>query len=129
MKNFLFALFLSVAFTASAADKKTGHQRVGVDAFHKLWKEKKLAVIDVRTPGEFSEGHIPGAKNIDYRSRDFKKKIGKLDKSKEYLVHCRSGGRSAAASKIMVGMGFKLVYDLADGMMGWEEEGKPVSQK
>jgi len=129
MKNLLFALFLSFAFTVSAADKMTGHQRVSVDAFHKLWKEKKLTVIDVRTPDEFSEGHIPGAKNIDYRNRNFRKNIGKLDKSKEYLVHCRSGGRSAAASKIMVGMGFKVVYDLADGMMGWEEEGKPVSKK
>ena len=42
-------------------------------------------------------------------------------------MHCRSGGRSAAASKIIVEMGFKVVYDLADGMMGWEDEGKPGS--
>ena len=98
MKNFLLALILAVSFTVSAADEKSGHQRVSVDAFHKLWKDKKLTVIDVRTPGEFAEGHIPGAKNIDYRNRNFRKRIGKLDKSKEYLVHCRSGGRSAAAS-------------------------------
>ena len=86
MKNFLLALILAVSFTVSAADEKSGHQRVSVDAFHKLWKDKKLTVIDVR------------AKNIDYRNRNFRKRIGKLDKSKEYLVHCRSGGRSAAAS-------------------------------
>lgn len=132
MKRFQFILAVVFAFVVTtsthAADKK-GHQRVNVDTFHKLWKEKKLTIIDVRTPAEFSEGHIPGAKNIDYRNKNFRKKIGKLDQSKEYLVHCRSGGRSAAASKIMVEMGFKVIYDLAPGMMGWEDEGKPVTKK
>ena len=57
-------------------------------------KGLKVVVLDVRTPKEFKEGHIPGATNIDFTTPDFEKRIGKLDKSKTYLVHCASGGRS-----------------------------------
>ncbi len=128
MKAFItiLSLVLVASLNASAADKPTGHQRVGVKQFDKILKKQKLTVIDVRTPDEFGDGHIKGAKNISFYDADFKQQIGKLDKSKAYLVHCRSGGRSAKASKIMLELGFKLVYDLAPGMMGWEEAGKPV---
>lgn len=122
----IFAVAFGFALNVSAADKDKGHKRVGVDQFAKILKKQKLTVIDVRTPDEFGDGHIKGAKNINFYDADFKKQIGKLDKSKAYLVHCRSGGRSARASKVMVDLGFKLVYDLAPGMMGWEEAGKPV---
>ena len=128
MKQLILSLTLIIGFAPAtiAADQTSGHKRVGVDQFAKILKTKKLTVLDVRTPDEFEEGHIKGAKNINYYAEDFKKQIGKLDKSKAYLIHCRSGGRSGRASKIMIGMGFKLVYDLAPGMMGWEEAGKPV---
>jgi len=128
MKQVLFISALVFAFTlaAPAADKPGQHKRIGVKQFEKLMKEQKLTVLDVRTPDEFEEGHIKGAKNINYYADDFKQQLARLDKSKPYLIHCRSGGRSARAAKIMIGMGFKLVYDLAPGIMGWEEAGKPL---
>jgi len=111
----------------TAADNPA-HERVSVEKFEKLWKEKKLKVLDVRRDVEYEEGHIPGALNLDIYSRDFKEQVGKLDKSKPWLVHCRSGGRSARACKIMVDLGFKKVYDLAPGMMGWQRAGKPTEE-
>jgi phage shock protein E len=131
MKNSLliFAVVLGTLCNTIAADAPAGHKRVGVDAFAKLLKEKKLTVLDVRTEDEYDEGHIKNAVNINYYADDFKKRVGKLDKSKAYLLHCRSGGRSGRAGKIMIELGFKLIYDLAPGMNGWQAAGKPVVTK
>ena len=51
--------------------------------------DKDFVVLDVRTPGEFAEGHLENAINLDYYSDTFKEDLKKLDKSKTYLVYCR----------------------------------------
>jgi phage shock protein E len=109
----------------TAADNPA-HERVSVEKFEQLWKEQKLPVLDVRRDVEFEDGHVPGALNIDIYSADFKAQVAKLDKSKPWLVNCRSGGRSARACSIMAELGFTKVYDLAPGMIGWKRAGKPV---
>ncbi|MBG88551.1 MAG: hypothetical protein CMO80_16850 [Verrucomicrobiales bacterium] len=123
----LLGLVLS-SITLTAADKDSKHQRVSVEEFEKILKEKKLIVLDVRTPREYKGGHIKGAKLIDFYADDFVAKIGKLDKDKEYLVTCAGGVRSAKACKMMAKLGFKKLYDLAPGMRGWVSEGKPVTK-
>lgn len=77
-------------------------------------------ILDVRSPGEFAEGHIPGAKNINVMDPSFSSKMEKMDKSKDYYVICRSGGRSGSASGQMSKMGFTKVHNLVGGMMGWQ---------
>lgn len=69
-------------------------------------------VIDVRTPQEFSQGHVPGAVNIDIQSPEFEAKIKKLDTAKVYKVYCRSGNRSGKALQKMKSLGFKDVENL-----------------
>ena len=64
------------------------------------------AVIDVRTPMEFAEGHLEGAVNIDVQTMDFVTQIQELDTAGTYVVYCRSGNRSTAAIEQMTGMGF-----------------------
>ncbi len=76
-------------------------------------------LVDVRTPGEFSEGYIEGAKNIDFNSPSFQEELGKLDKNKPVYVYCAVGGRSARAMSVMVDMGFTEVYNLIGGYGGW----------
>ena len=85
-----------------------------------------LVILDVRTPGEFRQGHIPDALNVDYHGSDFNGRIGGLDKTKAYLVHCQSGHRSSNAVKLMTELGFKTIYHLADGFAGWAEESLPI---
>ncbi|MFT4690461.1 MAG: rhodanese-like domain-containing protein [Verrucomicrobiia bacterium] len=123
----VLGFILSVSSTF-AADKKAVHQRVSVTEFERILKEKKLTVLDVRTPAEYDDGHIKGAKLINFYAADFAKQVGKLDKKKEYLVTCRSGGRSARACQLMTKLGFKKLYDLSTGMSGWVAAGKPVTQ-
>ena len=85
-------------------------------------------ILDVRTSEEYSDGHIENSLNIDYKSESFKEEVGKLGKSKTYLVHCRSGRRSEAASKIMEETGFLNIYQLEGGIQAWEEIGFPVTK-
>jgi phage shock protein E len=89
---------------------------------------KTVSVIDVRTPEEFAEGHIEGAVNVDFKNANFKEELGKLDRDKEYLIHCRSGGRSTAAKPVFEELGFKAIYHLDGGFIGWEEAELPVSK-
>lgn len=64
------------------------------------------AVIDVRTAGEYAEGHLEGAVNIDVQSAAFTEEVGKLDKAGTYVVYCRSGNRSKTAIDTMKSIGF-----------------------
>ena len=87
--------------------------------FKTLMTNKEAQLIDVRTSGEYTGGHIANAKNIDFNSANFKTNIAKLDKNKPVLVYCQAGGRSGKAAAMMKEMGFTKVYDLEGGYGNW----------
>jgi len=84
--------------------------------------EQGYAVIDVRTPEEFKEGHIKGALNIDVKSEAFVNEIQQPTPSDTLLIYCRSGRRSQYAAQVMVSFGFQKIYDLEGGFLRWESE-------
>jgi len=69
-------------------------------------------IIDVRTPEEFADGHIPGALNLSLEDGSLESELGSLDPAASYLVYCRSGRRSAIAVELMASEGFTDVTDL-----------------
>ena len=86
-----------------------------------LAADANAAILDVRTEDEWQEGVIPGALLNDiYKGQGFIYRLKELDKSKNYYVYCKAGGRSAQACSIMSQMGFANVYNLEGGMMHWE---------
>ena len=87
-----------------------------------------VQLIDVRTPEEYSDGHIENSQNIDFKSPTFGEDILVLDKSKPVVVYCRSGKRSRNSSKILMKAGFAKVYDLEGGILEWKEKGLEVVQ-
>lgn len=96
---------------------KKQYQDLSGQAFKQILTETKDAVlIDVRTSGEYRQGAIKGALNIDIMSADFRNKIAGFDPLKTYLVYCRSGSRSGQACNYMAGLGFKNVYNLSGGI-------------
>lgn len=101
------------------------------DAKKLIDKEKtKIQVVDVRTPTEWSAGHLAMAKHIDVNDPAFEQKLGTLDKNKPVVVYCAVGGRSGRAATIMQQKGFKLVYSVTNG--GYRElaaTGLPTSTK
>jgi len=82
-----------------------------------LADEKTLNILDVRQVDEVKEGKIPGAVNIPLGLIEFR--MHELDKSKEYVLVCRSGGRSGRASQFLEGQGFKVI-NMEGGMLAWE---------
>jgi rhodanese-related sulfurtransferase len=119
----LLALLLLLPSLMLAADLV---QHVKADEAAKILADGKTAVVDVRTPDEFKDGHLKGAKNIDIMSSDFEAQLSKLDKTQPTLVHCQAGGRSTRALKVFEKLGFTHLIHLDDGYGGWEAAGKPV---
>ena len=78
---------------------------------------ENLNVIDVREVDEVSAGKIPGAVNIPLGLLEFR--MHELDKSKEYIMVCRSGGRSGQACQFLDSQGYKVI-NMAGGMLDWE---------
>ncbi len=85
-----------------------------------------FTIIDLRTPKEYNEGHIPNAVNIDFYSRQFRLELDSLDKGKTYLIYCHSGGRSGRTLGLMKRLGFQEVYNLDGGIVRWAKEGLPL---
>jgi rhodanese-related sulfurtransferase len=96
---------------------------IGQEEFLQLQKDKKVVVIDVRTPEETAQGVIKGAVVFaDVNAPDFAAKIAALDTNKTYLVYCRSGARSSNAAQYMISKGFTKVYNLKGGISNWKGE-------
>jgi len=66
-------------------------------------------LIDVRTPGEYKQGHLKGAINIPLQTLE--DNLSKIKKDKTLIMYCASGMRSAAAKRVLTGKGFQSVYN------------------
>lgn len=73
-------------------------------------------LLDVRTPEEFAEGHLPGAVNVPVQVLG--ERLGEIPKDRPVVVYCRSGGRSARASNQLTAAGYDAPYDLG-AMTNW----------
>ncbi|MBE0713387.1 MAG: rhodanese-like domain-containing protein [Candidatus Aminicenantes bacterium] len=100
--------------------------REAYDLMQKNLDNPDFVIIDVRTPGEYNDGHLKGAVNINLNSETFQEDIAKLDRIKTYLVYCRSGRRSSGAVSIMQQLEFEHIYHLARGIIEWNAEGLPL---
>lgn len=81
--------------------------------------QKSYILLDVRTPEEHQQGHIPNSELINFYESDFQDKVAQLPKDKTYYVYCRSGSRSAKTCNMMSDMGFKDLHNLVGGMLEW----------
>jgi rhodanese-related sulfurtransferase len=142
MKPLISLLSLAVAvcllsltpLDANADDKASGGktetkvEHVDAEGAAKLIAEKKVVVIDIRTPEEYKEGHIAGAKLINFRSNAFEPTLEKLDKDQTYLVHCAAGTRSTRSLSTFKRLEFKSIVHLDGGFTAWQKAGKPVEK-
>ena len=96
------------------------------EAFELVSQQSDVIILDVRTPEEFSSGHIGGALNINIASDNFKDRLAEMKREKAYLVHCAAGapnGRSRRSVALMEKLGFKKIYHLEGGFFGWRRAG------
>jgi rhodanese-related sulfurtransferase len=87
----------------------------------KLDEDNNSIVLDVRTQEEIDLGIIPNAIHIDiYKGQGFIDEVEQLDKTKNYYVYCRSGGRSGQACALMSQLGFNNADNLIGGFSEWQ---------
>jgi len=103
-------------------------QNVDAVKFKELIAVGDAILLDVRTPQEYSRGHIAGSTAINIADPDFVPKVQLLQKDKTILVYCLSGSRSDAAASYMSRMGFKKLYTLRQGIMTWTRQGYPLEE-
>ena len=119
-------LIIVIAF--SSCSKGQGN-KVSLDPKEfkaKIESTKDAIILDVRTPEEYSGGHLQNATNIDWNLESAEATLKALDPSKTYFVYCLSGGRSSSAASFLRTNGFKEVYELSGGMMKWRSESLPI---
>lgn len=96
-----------------------------VDELRQRLQEKEpLQVVDVRRPGEFANGHVPGAINLTLSHLD--RQLSLLDSSRPTAVICASGYRSSAATSILERNGFSTLFNVVGGTNGWISAGYEV---
>lgn len=117
---FLFVGIILFVFLSACSNENGGFQNVSVDEAKQLLDENKVVVLDVRTPEEFQEGHIPNATLLPLQ--ELENRLDELDKDESYLIVCRSGNRSAQASEILSNHGFANIYNMTGGMGSWTDD-------
>jgi len=100
---------------------KKKYQSINIIEFKALQNDKDLVVIDVRNTGELSSGVIPKSIHINVMESSFTTKVKELDRTKTYVMYCRSGLRSARACQIMAKNEFKDLYNLNGGFIAWDK--------
>jgi hydroxyacylglutathione hydrolase len=93
----------------------------------RLATERELAVLDVREPYEWDEGHIPGALHIPMRQ--VASRLGELPRDRPIALVCRSGPRSSAVGSLLLRHGFARLLNVWGGMSGWVAAGLPVARE
>lgn len=133
MKN-LFALLslllISVIVNQSCTSSNGGGDNFQLNAqefSEKLTSTPDAVILDVRTPGEFSQGHIQNATNISWNDPTFDGKINNIAKNAPIFIYCLSGSRSMSAANFMRNNGYEKVYELMGGIMKWSGENLPLT--
>ncbi len=118
IKYLLTILALNILMSCQA---QTDFKSVDIKEFKTEISKSDVQLVDVRTAKEYSEGHIPGAMNIDVNAPDFEEKIKVLDKKENVAIYCRSGRRSKMAANKLTAAGYKVI-ELNTGFLSWDGE-------
>ena len=100
-------------------------ERIGQMSVHELNARKSsLQVVDVRSPGEWKKGHVPGARHIFVP--ELAKRMSELDRGKPIAVYCGSGYRASIATSILKRQGFKELWNVPGSWEAWKKAKLPV---
>ncbi len=98
------------------------------ELIQRIQEKKEMVLIDVRTPGEFSRGHIPGAINIPHTELTARLKEIPKSKGKEVVLYCESGVRAGIAEQILRKSGMSNLLHLEGDMSAWRKSNLPTDQ-
>ena len=111
----------SSAATGSGGSQEAFRRVTGDEAQKMMASEKGYLIVDVRTPQEYAEGHIPHAINVPLDTIGTNPPAELPDKAQMIFVYCRSGARSMTASNKLAQMGYTNIVEMG-GIKDWHGE-------
>ena len=124
MKYFFILLF--TAFFSCNLINNDSINEIDSDELTEFLQINDAILVDVRRDDEYINGHIENSINIDYLSDEFVENTERLDKNMPIILYCRSGRRSYLSAIKLSENGFKEIYNLEGGILGWIEVGNEV---
>lgn len=124
MKKVVIALLLvcmTCSFACAAAQQISSREAKAL-----LEKNKNIFLLDVRTPQENSQAKLPGTVLIPIG--EFERRVAEVPKNKTILVYCAVGSRSKPVAEYLAQHGYKEVYNMTDGIVGWYRNGFPLQR-
>lgn len=124
MNRFFTATLLALAMTGTAHAAST----VSPEQVAQQIQDPRTApfLLDVRTPEEFAEGHVPGARNIPVA--EIEARAAEVPKDRPVVVYCRSGARVKRANAILRERGYANLVEMEGSMLAWDAAGLPVEK-
>jgi rhodanese-related sulfurtransferase len=124
MKKVVLILLLIVTVVTQvwAAEKNISAR----EAKALLDRDKNIFLLDVRTPQEYSQGKLTGSVLIPIG--EFERRIREVPKNKTIVVYCAVGSRSKPVASFLSQQGYKDVYNMTDGIVGWYRNGFPIQR-
>lgn len=123
----LFSIIIPTFLFLNACGQNQAVKQLSSLEFEKLINSSSGTLLDVRTLGEFKNGHIDNAGQLNYYALDFRQKLLLLPKNQPVYLYCNTGYRSQKAAKILVENGYTEVYNLQHGIMEWNLQNLPVT--
>jgi len=124
MKKVVLVLLIMLTFVTQvlAAEKNISAR----DAKALLDSNKNIFLLDVRTPQEYSQGRLAGSVLIPIG--EFEQRMREVPKNKTIVVYCAVGARSKPVANFLSQQGYKDVYNMTDGIVGWYRNGFPIQR-
>lgn len=117
----LFTILLSATLACAAS----GYRNVSsTEAKRLIEQQKNIFLLDVRTPMEFNQARMRGSTLIPIN--EIERRLGEVPRNRPILVFCAVGSRSNLVAGFLVNKGYRQVYNMTDGLVGWYRNGYPV---
>lgn len=107
--------------SVSAASGEAAYRKITAEDAKKLMDQGGVTIVDVRTPEEYAEAHVPGAINIPNENIGSQQPEALPDQEAALIVYCRTGRRSKEASDKLLTLEYKNISDMG-GIMDWTYE-------
>jgi rhodanese-related sulfurtransferase len=124
--KFVFSLVLLLILLPVYANAAVARNLSSQEAYAMVGQRGDLFLLDVRTPGEYQQARLDGARLIPIDQ--FAKRLAEVPKDRPVLVYCAVGSRSAQVVNYLARQGYSEIYNLSGGIYAWAQKGLPVLQ-
>lgn len=134
-RTIILSVIIMAIFSGCISDTKPAgkaqYTDISVQQGKGMIDRQEVFILDVRTKEEYAAGHINGSTLLavqDIPKQELVEKLKEIPKDKKILVYCRTGSRSAQASRILAENGFARVYNMQGGITEWMNAGYEVEK-